>query len=1000
MGFASRGTWALVVALLAGATGTPALASEPRASEQLPRYDLAVRLDTAARRATVRERVTWTNTTSKPVSHLAFNYYPHYVVPQGDYVLLAKTLELLRLQPSLGIDRIGRHGVVDSARLIAPDGKDSPLNYEFDADNMTTLRFPLPKPVEPGKSVTVELDCTLHLPNKQGRWGQWEGVTFLTNALPMLAFCDDSGWRPMPFVPWAQPWFNEAGHFRATIDLPENELLACSAQVKSETLLGDGWKRVETQPFVGRDFALLCSARYREYRGEAKMPDGRTVALKCLAFPEHEFYATEILKIVGEAIGIFSQWFGPFPYPQFTIAESYFGWNGNECAGLVMIDERVFAMPHLARGYVEYLVSHETCHQWWYNLLGTNGYAEPFIDEGAAVFFTHKMLDQKVGKNNAFFDWPDGLKWLPQVYRDNYRHSGMALAVRNKDLQPAAQDLPRYGHLIGLFNGAYDRGSKVYAMIEERLGEAAFLDFVRLLFAKYGWRVMQAADLKRELEAYTGRDWSEFFDRWVYGKGMTDWSVESVTVDAGRRFVPGRPQAVRTATVLVRQSREHTESTTIAVRLTSGETVHLPLWPTDRPLAIPESQARIEPAGDRTWRVSFDVPADVEQVTIDPERILLDAHPGNNVWKSDPKVRFTPLYTVLDDNDLAADYDRWNFNLGPWMWGATYADPWYTRSTMIGLRAGAYRTQRFQGGAYAAYRTDYRDAVLGVDATWLWEMQQTGVNWEYRIGGPWGGQEGASAPQRASLYHRWVVKQGSSLYLPQMVYHETFVTYQDNFLPFPRNTTPGSVRWGEQWTWGWHFRANLYTPYWDPECGFWADAMVGVGEARMPSWLTTGQFRGELAGVKQLPDWAGPLRHARVAGRVVAMGALPDQGQFYPLGGGTLFRGYDLAERQGSVLWVANAELRYPVARDVQWDCLDHCIGARNVWLAAFYDVGDVYANGRSVGGRVAHALGAGLRVDLAVFSFIERATMRFEFAKTINDNTPFQFWFGITQPF
>src|SRR5216110_2634073 len=60
------------------------------------------------------------------------------------------------------------------------------------------------------------------------------------------------------------------------------------------------------------------------------------------------------------AIATYSDWFGVFPHPQFTIVESYFGWNGNECSGLVMIDERVFAMPHLSRNYVEYLVSHET----------------------------------------------------------------------------------------------------------------------------------------------------------------------------------------------------------------------------------------------------------------------------------------------------------------------------------------------------------------------------------------------------------------------------------------------------------------------------------------------------------------------------------------------------------------------------------------------------------------------------------------------------------------
>ena len=129
------------------------------------------------------------------------------------------------------------------------------------------------------------------------------------------------------------------------------------------------------------------------------------------------------------------------------------------------------------------------------------------------------------------------------------------------------------------------------------------------------------------------------------------------------------------------------------------------------------------------------------------------------------------------------------------------------------------------------------------------------------------------------------------------------------------------------------------------------------------------------------------------------MGAWPDQGQFFALGGGTLFRGYDLAERQGSALWVANAELRWPLVRDVEWDCLDHCVGARNVWLATFYDAGGVYADGRVVGG-VAHALGAGLRVDCAVFSFIERVTLRIDAAKTINDNTPWQFWFGLQHAF
>lgn len=241
-----------LLAALALLSGGPAVAAEP--SPNLPRYDFDLTIDTQRHTALLRAGVTWANTTRTPANHLAFNFYPNYTIPRGDYLPLAKTLEMLRLQPSLGIDRSGRFGVVKEAKLVG-SGKspDVPLTYEYDDTNPTALRFPLPRPVDPGQSVTVELLCEFHLPNKQGRLGHYEGVTYLTNSFPVLAFCDDTGWKPMPFVPWHQPFYNEAGVYRATITLPEGEHLACSAPAKSETRLPGGLKRIECEPFVGRD---------------------------------------------------------------------------------------------------------------------------------------------------------------------------------------------------------------------------------------------------------------------------------------------------------------------------------------------------------------------------------------------------------------------------------------------------------------------------------------------------------------------------------------------------------------------------------------------------------------------------------------------------------------------------------------------------------------------------------------------------------------------------
>src|SRR5262249_7999905 len=148
------------------------------------------------------------------------------------------------------------------------------------------------------------------------------------------------------------PFFNEAGWYTAHITLPADQHLASTGSPASVRDLGNGWKQVDIAPVCARDFALFCSDRFVEYCGQAG-----PVRVRCLAYPEHEFYAREMVRIACEAIPAYSRWFGPFPYPEFTVVQSFFGWNGNECGGLVMIDQRIFNMPHLACPFVDHLLS-------------------------------------------------------------------------------------------------------------------------------------------------------------------------------------------------------------------------------------------------------------------------------------------------------------------------------------------------------------------------------------------------------------------------------------------------------------------------------------------------------------------------------------------------------------------------------------------------------------------------------------------------------------------
>ena len=353
---------------------------------------------------------------------------------------------------------------------------------------------------------------------------------------------------------------------------------------------------------------------------------------------------------------------------------------------------------------------------------------------------------------------------------------------------------------------------------------------------------------------------------------------------------------------------------------------------------------------------------------------------------------------MLDETPLTTDYTAWNCTVGPWLWGPSYLDPWYTCATMGGVRAAVYLPQNFEGGVYTAFRSDYNDMVVGADATWYGDHSEIGLNYERRIAGPWGGLSGDSGPERIYAYYRDIIKPTSSMYLEPIMYQDVFATYQDNFLPYARQAF--GERYDRITMAGYHYQWDMYTPYWDPEEGFFLDFVGAAGGADFGSGYQ-GMLQGriQLAGVTTLPEWTGPLQSWRAAGRIVAEGSWPNYGQFYSLGADTLFRGFDLAQRQGNALWCSNLEMRIPLAQNMECDVCDHVFGARNLWLAAFYDAGEIFSDGRTVDG-VAHALGAGLRIDVALFSFIERATLRFDVAKCVNAATPFQFWFGLQQAF
>ena len=267
-------------------------------------------------------------------------------------------------------------------------------------------------------------------------------------------------------------------------------------------------------------------------------------------------------------------------------------------------------------------------------------------------------------------------------------------------------------------------------MIEAQLGEAAFLDFTRGWSSRSTrWRVLQAPDFR----ARTGGVHRPRLGRVLRPLGLRQGAdglggrgratVEQLparsTADRVGRSYNGDRSRRRPA-----ESASITEPT-IARRSRSATATAFVRVPGRRrsrrcELRI-EHVERRRPAGRRTGGGSTStLPFEPEQVAVDPDSVLLDANPGNNVWKSTPRSRVTPLYTMLDETDLTSDYDRWNFTAGPWIVGAVVPRP-----VVHALDDGRAAGRREPAAAASAagptprIRTDYRDLVLGADATVL-----------------------------------------------------------------------------------------------------------------------------------------------------------------------------------------------------------------------------------------------------------------------------------------
>lgn len=934
----------------------------------LPHYEIEASLRDACGRLSARQRVRWTNLGNAPTRQIVLHAYARHSPTKEERQVYDRTMESFRINPRISVDHEGRRFQLKS---VTSAGR--PLTYRWDPDADTVLTLDLPAPVEPGQEVEFSLEYELDIQNVHYRLGHWMGVTNLLNWYPIVAYYGSEGWVAPKFCGWHQPWFNEAGHYDVRLTLPATQQVVCSGQIVSESPAENGLKQVHMKGTGIRDFSIVFSKRHEVLEGRAD-----TVRVTVHAFPEHRFYARLALQSAIESIERYNRLIGPYPFPEFKVVESYFGWNGNETTGMVLIDERVFDAPKLGHVYVDHLVSHETLHQWFYATVGTNGYDETWMDESLVSYLTEQRIHEKYGEKINLLDLPKALCWLPNIDYDSFVHNGYYLYLARGGKGKVIAPLPELGNVHVLFFLAYDRGNKVVGMIHERMGDEAFQTLLRTVYAKYAFRILRVADFQREIEELTGESWEAFFQDWLYSNKQTDWKLDSVktTSTAG-----GYETTIR-----VRQLGEICEPVNLALSACKS-------GPYERQVRIiPEADeyevdgALVRRIARDEWEVRVSTQQPPAQVEMDPDKKILDANPFNNRWKTAPSLRFAPVYTPLEEIPLVRPLDRPSFSFGPSI------DP----EGRVGVRGSLMEPNRYRISPLLAYSFTPNDNItsVGVDAE-IMNFPYPNVSiltrYEYTLA-----SNLFDLPRnQGEIALRWTPLYTTSFLYPNLAYADAYFRFGDNFFPdetFRRPNTPGAEIYRDIRAVGLRYHLDTRMPYWNPEQGLAFDAIAEHGFPAFGAGESYVRGFGQLSGVHKLPDGLGYFSETRIATRIRGGIGSPDNGEHFRFGGIQGFRGQRSEDTEGSAFWLTGADWRFPIAEGIDKAMGDNVINWQSVYGALLYDVGESFLFGRSQG--VDHAIGIGFYFDVSLFSFLDRLILRTEYAYSLRYDSDI-LWFG-----
>jgi aminopeptidase N len=252
----------------------------------------------------------------------------------------------------------------------------------------------------------------------------------------------------------------------------------------------------------------------------AKIDAGKpfSVPLSFYVPPSDKRFATKGFSSASAALRLLTQNVAPYPYEKLALVVGNTRFGGMENAGAIVFTSTLFEPvpnPRVSRAFgvrmgIVDLVAHEIAHQWFGDSVTASTWADLWLSEGFATYFSALFIGRHEGEQ-AF-----------QYYMQNAAESYFRYEQRTRTPihDRETEDL------VKLLNpNNYQKGGWVLHMLRSMLGDEQFFSGIRNYYHTHKHSTASSEDLRAALEKSSGRNLKEFFARWIYGTGHPHYEV-------------------------------------------------------------------------------------------------------------------------------------------------------------------------------------------------------------------------------------------------------------------------------------------------------------------------------------------------------------------------------------------------------------------------------------------------------------------------------------------